>query len=227
MVKSLKNAKYFLILSAIYLIVGFVILLTIEKGRLEIFLNQYHHTFLDYFFRTATFMGEGIFETTIILFLFFIKRYYGIVAGISLIVTTIVTQSLKRLVFAETLRPKAFLAGFKDLYYIDGLEIHSHFSFPSGHTSGAFTIFLVLALITKNSLSGILFFILAFLTGISRIYLMQHFFIDTYFGALIAIVLTLIIFYLFERSSLSKREDLQRPVRIFKNRSNANSIDQR
>jgi membrane-associated phospholipid phosphatase len=165
-------------------------------------------------------MGEGIFETIIILFLFFIKRYYGIVAGITLIVTTIVSQTLKRLVFAETLRPKMFFEGFKDLYYIEGLEIHSHFSFPSGHTSGAFTVFLVLALITRNSWSGILFFVLAFLTGMSRIYLMQHFFIDTYFGALIAMVLTLILFYLFENSNLSKREDLQRPVKVFKNISN-------
>ncbi|HEX8547266.1 MAG TPA: phosphatase PAP2 family protein [Cytophagaceae bacterium] len=222
MVKSLKNAKYFLLLSAIYLIVGFIILSIIEKGELEILLNQHHNPFLDVFFRTATFMGEGIFETIIILFLFFIKRYYGIVAGTSLILTTIVTQSLKRLVFADTLRPKAFFEGLKDLYYIEGLEIHSHFSFPSGHTSGAFTIFLVLALITRNPLSGILFFILAFLTGISRMYLLQHFFIDTYFGTLIAIVLTLIIFFLFEKSSLSKREDLQRPVKIFKNRSNIN-----
>jgi membrane-associated phospholipid phosphatase len=142
------------------------------------------------------------------------------VAGVSLIVTTIVTQSLKRLVFADTLRPKAFFEGLKDLYYIEGLEIHSHFSFPSGHTSGAFTIYLVLALITRNSISGILFFVLAFLTGLSRIYLMQHFFIDTYFGAFIAITLTLIIFYLFEKSSLSKREDLQRPVKVFRRSSN-------
>jgi len=47
---------------------------------------------------------------------------------------------------------------------------------------------------------GLLFFLMAFLVSISRIYLLQHFFVDTYFGAIIGVVTTLICYHLFERS---------------------------
>lgn len=187
--------------------------LEIPKGTIELYLNKHHNVFLDYFFKYFTYLGDGIVDVVIILVFFSKRIYYGIVGGTAFLVSTIVSQSLKRFFFAETLRPKLFFEGFKDLYYIDGIEIHSHFSFPSGHSSGAFTICCFVALISRNKKVNLICFFAALFTAFSRIYLMQHFFIDTYFGALIGVLLTLAVYYYFENyTQLKNKENLQKSL---------------
>jgi membrane-associated phospholipid phosphatase len=211
--KLFKDNRYFFFIAFIYLVGGFLVLIFIPKGTIEITLNKHHNKFLDIFFYYITFLGDGIFSVLFIILLFFRKIYYGIVCGVAFLFSTFIVQGLKRFFFAETLRPSKFFEGIEDLYYIDGLQIHSHFSFPSGHTSGAFTLFCFLALISKNVYAEILFFLLAFLVGLSRIYLLQHFFIDTYFGALIAIAATAATYYYFEmHTDLKHKDRLNRPL---------------
>ncbi|MFN3403269.1 MAG: phosphatase PAP2 family protein [Cytophagaceae bacterium] len=179
---------------------------------MEIFINKYHDTFLDYLFRGITYLGEGIIPFLIIIIILNRKVYYGIVAGSALITATVIAQVLKRFVFPEALRPKAFLKEL-DLYFIADLEIHSYFSFPSGHTTGGFTLFTILAIFAKNPYVQFFYFILAFMVGLSRVYLLQHFFIDTYFGAIIGTITAVIVYYFFENyTSLKEKEKLQLPL---------------
>jgi membrane-associated phospholipid phosphatase len=45
-----------------------------------------------------------------------------------------------------------------------------------------------------------LFFLLALITAYSRVYLSQHFLIDTYFGALIGVAIVIVFHYLIIKS---------------------------
>ena len=162
---------------------------------MEVELNTHYTIELDYFFAYITNLGDGIFSVVIIILLFFRKIYYGVLAAISFIFSTIVVQSIKRFVFPDMPRPSVFLDKALPLHYVPDVEIYHAHSFPSGHTSGAFTIFLVLAITFRNKYLDALFFMLAFLVGLSRVYLLQHFFMDTFFGALIGITTTLVVYY--------------------------------
>ncbi|PIU41803.1 MAG: phosphatase PAP2 family protein [Candidatus Omnitrophica bacterium CG07_land_8_20_14_0_80_42_15] len=75
---------------------------------------------------------------------------------------------------------------FEVLTNINILEKASGFSFPSGHAT---TAFLVAFLMSARFKRPILFYSLAALVGISRIYLGAHFPSDVAAGALIGIVL--------------------------------------
>ena len=68
-------------------------------------------------------------------------------------------------------------------------------SFPSGHTMSAFALFGLVALLLpqKKSVALVILF-LAVLVGISRVYLIHHFFIDIYAGSIIGALLALIIY---------------------------------
>jgi membrane-associated phospholipid phosphatase len=88
-------------------------------------------------------------------------------------------------------RPKLFFEKLKQpLHEIQGVSMHSINSFPSGHTASAFALFLCLCFITQRDWLKFLFFIMAFVTGFSRIYLSQHFALDVLVGSLIGIVVT-------------------------------------
>ena len=71
--------------------------------------------------------------------------------------------------------------------------MHSFFSFPSGHTVSAFALFAFFAFLSKNKY-GFIWLIFAVLTAFSRIYLCQHFLIDTFAGSVIGTV-TCMVFW--------------------------------
>jgi membrane-associated phospholipid phosphatase len=198
---------------SLYLIIGFLFLIFVPKGEVERFINSYHNPFLDRLFLIITELGDGKFIGLIILLLFFIKTYYGLMAGICFLASTIMVQLVKRFAFPDSPRPLRFFEPNIALHYVDGLEIHSYFSFPSGHTSGAFTLFCLLALLMRKNSWGILFFCMAFLVGFSRMYLLQHFLMDTYFGAIFGTAATVLVFYIFQyKSSLSENKRLAMPI---------------
>ncbi|HHH52348.1 MAG TPA: phosphatase PAP2 family protein [Bacteroidetes bacterium] len=85
-----------------------------------------------------------------------------------------------------------------DFKGIENIDYHTgHNSFPSGHTFGAFALFTLLALSTKNKYLKIAYLFLAILVGLSRIYLAQHFIEDVVFGSFLGICLAIIFYYLF------------------------------
>jgi membrane-associated phospholipid phosphatase len=218
LVNIFKNNKAFFICISVYVLVGFFILIFVPKGEIEKAINSYHNIYLDQFFLFITEIGNGAFLMLVVLLLFFKKIYYGLLSGICFITSTIFVQTVKRFAFPDSPRPLRFFEPNIPLHYVDGLEIHSYFSFPSGHTSGAFTMFCILAILVKNKYWDIVFFLLAFVVGFSRMYLLQHFFADTYFGAIFGITATLLVYYILQyRSNLSTNTRLDRPIyEIFK-----------
>ena len=63
----------------------------------------------------------------------------------------------------------------------------SGYGFPSGHTSAAFSLAAVLGITFPQA--GSLFYLVALLTGISRLYFRAHYLIDVLGGALIGVLI--------------------------------------
>ena len=64
-----------------------------------------------------------------------------------------------------------------------------------------FSIFCIIALLTKNKLVGFISIVLAILIGYSRVYLCQHFYEDVFVGALIGGIGSLLIYSYFENKT--------------------------
>lgn len=72
-------------------------------------------------------------------------------------------------------------------------------SFPSGHTSSAFTFALAITLVLKKKGAAIASFIFAFLMGISRIYVAVHYPTDVIVGAFVGLVYAVIGYFVFAK----------------------------
>ena len=114
---------------------------------------------------------------------------YGISSGIA--------QAFKHLVFNSATRPKRYFedAGIDGLFFIEGVEVHSFNSMPSGHTATAFCIFCLLALLVTKKWWGFGFALLAILAGFSRVYLNQHFLEDIFVGAFIGLFTATLVYW--------------------------------
>ncbi len=195
MIDLIRKNRFFIVPYLIFLIITTFFLILYSKSQIHIYLNQYHYPATDFFFKYNTHVGDGIAVAIFMLFLLFIRyRYFLIMAG-SVLMTTVVVQSFKRLIFPEIVRPSEYFSGFYELYIVPGVDMHHFNSFPSGHTASAFGIFFMATLMTKNKNLKSIFFIIALITAYSRVYLSQHFLVDIYFGSLISIVICLLMFY--------------------------------
>ncbi len=198
-VRKVKSEQLFSWLLIIFIISGTIHLIVFPKQTLSLWFNQHHTFYLDILFRYITWLGDGITILLICMGLLFIKYRYAVIASISALTVLVVIYAMKT--WFNLPRPSLY---FKDieLNFVKGVTMYQNLSFPSGHTAGAFCIYLLLALFFKRNLLSVLFFILAFLTGISRIYLLQHFLIDVVFGAMIGSVIAYIVYTLLNRSAL-------------------------
>jgi membrane-associated phospholipid phosphatase len=192
------NNLWFVLPYALFLLFGSVMFLIFPKGELEIWLNGFHNDYLDRFFAVITNLGDGLFYVFIVLLLLFYRIKYSITGFISFILTGLGAQILKRIF--DTPRPKVFFRNDVILHYVPYIDVYSAHSFPSGHSVSAFSLFLFLSIITKNKSLGLLFFLCALIIGISRVYLLQHFFIDIYFGSIVGVFLTILIYTFIENS---------------------------
>lgn len=137
--------------------------------------------------------GEAHLFAIVIIAVALQKRYLMAIEFLSAgIVSSIVVQSLKRLVFAPSPRPMAVIK-WSETLLPEGLEVPLQFAFPSGHTTTAFVFFTLLALHFKKISVQILAAIAVIGVGISRVYLMAHWIPDVMAGALLGIVLALLV----------------------------------
>ncbi len=195
MIKFIKNNSYFYIPYLLFFIVSTVLLSSYSKKDIHLFINNLNCQFGDYFFKYFTHLGDGIIIAVLILVLLFIKYRYSIILVFSILSSTIVVQAFKRYILPDIVRPIVYFHNESPLHIVEGVDVHTAHSFPSGHTATAFTIFLLLAIISNKNYLKLMFFATAFLVGYSRIYLSQHFLSDVYAGSIIAVVLTTIYGY--------------------------------
>lgn len=180
---------------SIYLVFALAVSLLIgSMGKLnaQLFANQFHSPFFDYTFFWSTKIVEW-FSFIVILGILALKGAKLAINGLLIYaITALATFSLKRLVFFHELRPTSLLNDLRLLpSQFEFSQLSSH-SFPSGHTTAAFTLFCYLTLISSQKKLGYVYGIIAVLIGYSRVYLSQHFFQDILAGATIGIVVTFV-----------------------------------
>ncbi len=183
----------------LFLGVGGIWLYTGEKGGFVKFLNEVSNPWSDHFFTQYTNLGDGIFVTILCLTYLFSNRRYFFAAASALICTSLLSQVLKHSIGAQAFRPRKFFEGLYEFRDIPFLNPHELFSMPSGHTAAAFCIFSMMAFCSEKRTMGYLAFVAAFLVGLSRMYLAQHFEADVIAGSFIGVSLSVIFFLLFQR----------------------------
>ena len=184
--KEIRRETFYVFLA--FSIVSVLFISIINKHQLHLILNKFHSPFFDIFFKYVTYFGDGVmFGFVAILFLFFKKKvaYAIMVSGI---LTLFVVHLFKKVFFLEILRPAGFF-GEENLHIVEGVKMAYTNSFPSGHTATAFAIFTVVCFYFSKSKPQYLWITLAILTGISRVYLSQHYWIDIFVGSLLGILI--------------------------------------
>jgi membrane-associated phospholipid phosphatase len=163
-----------------------------NKADLHLLLNAHHTPLADIFFKYITEIGGSVpFIVGGILFLF--KYSHGVLIIASQLFAGLVVQVLKRIF--DVPRPKLFFAEHfpaVSLPFVEGVNVHSVHSFPSGHTVSIFALFFCLSLITKQRYWQWFYFLVAMLVGFSRIYLSQHFAEDVLAGSIVGVVFAFI-----------------------------------
>jgi membrane-associated phospholipid phosphatase len=206
MIKIFQQNKWFFLPYLVFILLGAILLFSFSKEETHIYLNQFNNIALDCFFKIFTHLGDGIMLAITIPFLLFVKYRYAIVLSISSLLITIEVQSFKRYFLPDFDRPILVLKNFKGLHIVEGVQMHITHSFPSGHSATGFGVFLMMAMIVQNKYLKLLFFIIAFLIGYSRIYLSQHFLMDVYFGSIMALATTSIVYLWVENWKIPKLE---------------------
>ncbi|WP_288425548.1 phosphatase PAP2 family protein [uncultured Spirosoma sp.] len=193
------NYAFFLPYLLLLIVVG-VLQLTRSQEQLMQWVNVRNAPAADELFPYVTYLGDGVFFVLVCLLLAINNRRIGLMAFASFALSSLVSLFLKQVVFSDSLRPlKTFEHSTYQYHIIKGLDIHSYNSFPSGHTTSAFALFGMLALLDERKGRGWFFLVIAALTGYSRVYLFQHFVEDAYVGSIIGTVSTVVVYLLMYR----------------------------
>lgn len=169
------------------------------KLQTHLMMNGYHSPALDTFFKYATALGEAFPVYVGVAFLVWNvnsvwNRRNGLFILLSQGLTCVITQALK-FAFAHP-RPATYFEqmGAELPQTVPGESLRRALnSFPSGHTSAAFALFVCIALITPRKWAP-LWVASAWAVAYSRIYLSQHFLEDILLGSVIGVISTAVVF---------------------------------
>lgn len=194
-----KNNFWVLLIYALLLSTALFFILNFEKVSINVYLNQLvGNPFVNGFFYWITYLGDGNVAIILLILILLYNIRLGICATFSFLTAALVSNSLKYFFFDDVNRPAYIYRYIKSypIKYVDGLDLHIHNSFPSGHATQAFAIFMCLVFATTNSYLKFSFFIIAFLTAFSRVYLSQHWLVDITVGSMIGFSFSLLYDYL-------------------------------
>lgn len=200
----------------LFLIVGGFLLFIFPKGDILYSINNRNSPLGDFLFKYGTYLGDGLIFAILMLIFVLFDYYKTLIIGLTVILQTFLVQTLKRIVFNDQLRPKAFLENFSELHIIPGIDIVEKYAFPSGHSATAFAVAVLLSLFIKNRSWSLLFILTAIFAAVSRVYLLQHFFIDIYFGSMIGFLSAYLVYAFMDKTSLQENQSWRRGL-IFKN----------
>ncbi len=167
----------------------------IPKGNEVLWVNGNYSAFQDVFFSSVTWIGKTMVFVIVIAVLAFIRFNYAILLSAVLLLNSVLVLFLKRVVFPDMERPTAWLDNSL-LHFVEGVDIQTLYSFPSGHTAIVFSLAITLSLCLKNRGWFTFLLALALLVGYSRIYLLQHHLMDVVAGAFIGAASSFIVYYL-------------------------------
>ncbi|HEY9195422.1 MAG TPA: phosphatase PAP2 family protein [Mucilaginibacter sp.] len=187
----LYRIRPFFILYLIVLCACLIVKLLYTREQIFFAVNGLNSPWADYIEPFMTDLGDGITAVTLSLILLLFSYRKFLLLASSYAVSGLVTQIIKFSIAAP--RPSVY---FKDqwghVHTVKGIEILSANSFPSGHTTSAFSAAVVLAYLSTKKGWGIPALLMAILIGYSRMYLTEHFFEDVLAGSVVGVIITII-----------------------------------
>lgn len=189
-------AFFFSILIAIA--TGILILSLGKNGSFQL-INSNHNPLADQFLNYFTHYGDGIMWLPLALFCFLYRRKYVIAVVAGLIISTILAQFLKRVIYPDELRPITYLSESFPVHVVEGVRMKRIHSFPSGHTTTAFAMALIMAHMINKKLWSFILPLFAAFAAYSRVYLGQHFPTDILAGMCIGILSAILSLLMYRR----------------------------
>lgn len=159
-----------------------------------LWLQSFRSGFLDALFQFITMFGE---ELVIIGILGFVYWSYDKKMGEQIGITVFVSLVLNSFIKTIVRRSRPYIVDSR----IDAIRESTAggYSFPSGHTQGAASVFGALAIWTKKRWITITSIIIIVLVAISRMYLGVHYLTDVIIGGLLGIAITSIGYKFFSK----------------------------
>lgn len=182
-----------------------LLLLSACLGKNECFLllNTDLGKMADQFFRFWTNLGDGAVWVIVGLLFLIYRRNLLLLCFSVIIISTLIVQVTKNFIFPSVPRPTKAIGELALIHTVPGVELHTMNSFPSGHTTTAFAVFLLACLVIPKKWVIPVGFVYALLVGYSRIYLAQHFPLDVGAGMLAAVISVLLSITIQKRFSAS------------------------
>lgn len=202
--------RWGIILSLICALIIFIYSFALGQEKSFLLLNNDLGKTADTIFNYATYLGDGFAWLAVLLITWFIlKRKDVLLLLIStFLLSTIFAQLFKYIIAPDALRPIKFIKDTSLIHTVPGVTMHTVASFPSGHTTTAFCIYLLFCMLLKKRWWLFIGLLYALLVSYSRIYLAQHFPEDIGGGIITAIVSVVISYVLmqnfYHKKSLKK-----------------------
>lgn len=202
MLQVLKLGQGYFVRFLTLWLLGLLLYLNHDHGYWVLFFNERHTPFLDFFFAYWTHTGSTLFFVILAALYLIMCFRKGLVLAITGISVLFVSRLLKQVIFVGVPRPAKYFEGVVTLKIVEGSTHVLYNAFPSGHTMAAFALATFFALSIQKNWASIALLLGAFLCGISRIYLGQHFLVDVLAGSLIGLLLSLAAVYFFRKRFL-------------------------
>lgn len=192
----------FLSIAVLFILTGFILVLITDQKELHLSINATTGGSADQFFALYTHIGDGVVVPVIILLASGIKRnnfiQNALLGLVTFALSGLIGQFFKRIVFSDHMRPSHVLEG--KLHLIEGVKMHSAYSFPSGHSTVSFALFIFIAFLFRKYRSvQALCAILAILAAYSRVHISQHFVEDIIAGASLGILCFFLFHWIFNQ----------------------------
>lgn len=197
--------KAFLGIFILFEVVGWFFVGSTERLDQLLLINGANNPFTDILFQGLTAIAEVVLPVLFLIYLFRFRKEFALPYAYSYALSTGLIQFLKHFVFSGALRPLAYFAhaGIK-WHLVPGLMMSEYNSMPSGHTGAAFFMFFWVAVLLKRFHWGFIAGILAVGVAYSRVYLFQHFPVDTLVGAFLGTSSSYLFYYINYAKSSSK-----------------------
>jgi len=204
-----KSINPFLFIWGVYTLVLGIAVVCTDKLDLHRAMHLYTSPLLDRIMSGLTHVADGLVPTAVALVMLAFRDLRAfLMVGLSCGGSAIIVQILKRTFVHD--RPFMYKAELGDMHWVEGIDLHHHLSFPSGHATAAFSMCFALAVLAGRRLWGYLLGLLAVALAYTRVYISQHFTEDILAGAAIGTLTTLAVYHWLYHSHFAGRAWLDR-----------------
>ncbi|MEN1784184.1 MAG: phosphatase PAP2 family protein [Bacteroidota bacterium] len=177
-------------------------LLFIEKTQFIFFVNSLRTPFWDLFFIKSSALGNAVTVIFAMLLVLRFKFKWLAIFLIAFAIQVVIVVLFKKGIYHGELRPYLYFKRSHLLPLInlvEGVKMRHVNTFPSGHTATIFFLVSFFALLARNKVATWVLLLVGLVVGFSRIYLVQHWYADVYFGMLFGIASSVMGYLLVKR----------------------------